>query len=89
MRTNNKSNATRWALLYVILTLALGWVGPLAAAPTYQSKAEASDTTSSLAIGKPTGTVQSDFLLATISARGNTIITPPTGWTQVLRQTTG
>lgn len=89
MRTNNKSNATRWALLYVILTLALGWVGPLAAAPTYQSKAEASDTTSSLAIGKPTGTVQSDFLLATISARGNTIITPPTGWTQVLRQNNG
>lgn len=89
MRTNNKSNATRWALLYVILTLALGWVGPLAAAPTYQSKAEASSTTSSLAIGKPTGTVQSDFLLATISARGNTIITPPTGWTQVLRQNNG
>ena len=90
MRTNNnKLNVTQWALLYVILTLALGWAGPLAAAPAYQSKAEASDTTNSLAIDKPTGTVQSDFLLATISARGNTTITPPTGWTLVLRQNNG
>ena len=38
MRTNNnKLNVTQWALLYVILTLALGWAGPLAAAPAYQS----------------------------------------------------
>jgi hypothetical protein len=86
---NNKPNVTQWVLLYTILILVLGWAGPLAAAPAYQSKAEASGTTNSLAIDKPTGTVQSDFLLATISARGNTTITPPTGWTQVLRQNNG
>jgi len=93
MRTNNNSGAARWAILYAVLILLLGWAMPWpaaqAAAPVFQSSQinTVTTTTSSrtITINKPTGTAPSDLLLATLSARGNTTITAPTGWISVGR----
>ncbi|MFZ1575342.1 MAG: hypothetical protein WAT36_08940, partial [Chromatiaceae bacterium] len=86
MRTDNNPNAARWTLLYAMLLLVLVCAIPwpaAQAAPAFQSVATANGTTASLTINNPTGTVQNDLLLATISVRGNTTITPPTGWQQI------
>ena len=89
--SNNKPSVTPWALLYVILTLALGWVGPWTAAraaPAYQSQITGTATGNSITLVNPTDTVQNDLLLATISTNGGTV-TAPAGWTPVQQQTQG
>lgn len=93
MRTSNGPSATRWAFLCSIMILALGWALPwlaVQAAPAFQPAATtANATTTSLTITKPTGVVQNDLLIATISTRGNASVTAPTGWTLVQQQNNG
>jgi hypothetical protein len=89
--SNNKPSVTPWALLYVILTLALGWVGPWTAAqaaPTWRSQTTNTVNATSITLNNPAGTVQNDLLLAVISTRGGTV-TAPVGWTPVQQQTQG
>lgn len=96
MRTNNKSNATRWALLYAILILVLGWVWPWTvarAAPTYQTQStQVATASSSLQLSAPSGSTTNDLLLAVISARSsnsnNVTVGAPAGcgWTQQAQQ---
>ncbi len=92
MLVNNNPSAARWALLYAILILVLGWALPWTAtqaAPAYQShEPQTTGTTNAtnITLANPIGTVQNDVLIAAISTRGGTV-TAPAGWTQVQQQT--
>ena len=86
MRTEQEPERGPMDASYPMLLLVLGWAMPWSvakAAPAFQTFEIANATTTSLTITKPTGVVQNDLLLATISVRGNTTITPPTGWQQI------
>lgn len=77
------------AAFHLALHLAAPTVAP--AIITYRAAATAnSDTVTSFAINKPTGTLQDDLMLAGIAIRNTgavseVTVTPPSGWTLILR----
>jgi hypothetical protein len=76
--------------------VALSWSFTTAAAPptggpiTFRGASSGSNTTATtLVLPRPAGVVAGDAMLAAVGARGNPVITPPTGWTLVRLDNSG